>query len=221
MAFCTSCGANLEPTTRFCTKCGTANPSVAAMPATGAQARPAQPGAATPAPQATSSSALKIILIVFAVIVVLGVISVVGMLIAARMFIHRTRVEQRGNHARVETPFGTVESSADAGDIAKNLGVDVYPGAKGLPGGSAVSFGNFKSATAEFETDDSPDKVVEFYKSRFPRSNVSVNDQGGQTLVFMGSKGMTTIVIEPRSDKTHIQIAQVSGVNSSGQPEPK
>jgi hypothetical protein len=28
-------------------------------------------------------------------------------------------------------------------------------------------------------------------------------------------------VIEPRSDKTHIQIAQVGGVNSGGQSEPK
>jgi len=220
MAFCTSCGATLEPASRFCTKCGAANPSVTATPAAGVQARPAQPGAPT-AQSASSSNALKIILIVFAVIVVMGVVSVVGMLFAARMFIHRAHVETRGNHARVITPFGTVESSADAGDVAKNLGVDVYPGAKGLPGGSAVSFGNFKSATADFETDDSPDKVVEFYKSRFPRSNVSVNDQGGQTLVFMGSKGMTTIVIEPRSDKTHIQIAQVGGVNSGGQSEPK
>src|SRR5689334_10029278 len=106
MAFCTSCGATLEPTSRFCTKCGAANPSVSATPAAGVQARPAQTGVPT-AQTAGSSSALKIILIVFAVIVVLGVVSVVGMLIAARMFIHRARVETRGNHARVVTPFGT------------------------------------------------------------------------------------------------------------------
>jgi len=217
MAFCTSCGTTLDPAARFCTKCG-ATVAGASAPAPAAAQRIAT-GTTAATPQ--GGGALKIILIVFGVIVVLGVLSVAGVLIAARMFIHHTRVSTSGEHSRVETPFGTVETSGDAMDVAKSLGVDVYPGAKGLPGGSAVSFGNFKTASAEFETTDSPEQVQDFYKARFPRSNVNVSDEGGRTMVFMGTKGMTTIVIEPRGGKTHIQISQVNGVNTGGQSEPK
>ena len=99
---------------------------------------------------------------------------------------------------KVDSPFGTVESTQDPNQAARNVGVDVYPGATLRKNGSAnVAFGNIHSATAEFETDDPVASVAAFYGSKFPAANVTTS--GERTTILAGEKGnMTTIVIEPQ-----------------------
>src|SRR5271157_4959623 len=136
MAFCNACGTNIVPGTRFCTKCGAAIltsslPPVAPPPAVGSvpPAPPVPPVAAAPAP-ASGGGALKVILIVVGVIVVVGILGIASVGYFAWHVAHRTRVRHEGDNVKVETPFGTVQTTKDPQEAARNLGVDIYPGAK-------------------------------------------------------------------------------------------
>lgn len=200
MAFCNACGANLNAGSQFCNKCGAASPVTATVPV-----------AAAPAPvQAQNSSALKIILIVVAAIVVLGIAGMGTMAFLVRRAVH-TRVESNGDHTRVETPFGTVESNNDSDEAARNIGVDVYPGAKVLKGGASASFGSMHTVTTNLESDDAPAKVAEFYRAQFPKASYVASDQDHYTIVSSNKGSMITITIEPEDGKTKIQIASITG----------
>jgi len=226
MAFCTSCGATLEGASKFCTKCGAAQTGAgSSAPATGGLAATAvKPAPVTPATTASPSGggALKVILIVVAIII--GVIVLGGAVIGFGVWriASRSHVEAGKNGARIETPFGTVESNTDTSAALRKLGIDVYPGARPLPGGAAVSMGSMSTVTAQFETPDSPDLVESFYKARFPRSNINVSDQNQRTMVFVTpEKGMMNIVIEPQGNMTHITISNVAGAKGvSTEPQP-
>jgi hypothetical protein len=226
MAFCTSCGATLEGASKFCTKCGAVVTGAASgTPASGglaaAAVKPAPVAPATTAPP-SGGGALKAILIVVAIII--GIIVLGGAVIGFGVWriASRSHVEAGKNGARIETPFGTVESNADTSAALRKLGIDVYPGARPLPGGAAVSMGSMSTVTAQFETPDSPDLVEAFYKARFPRSNINVNDENQRTMVFVTpGKGMMNIVIEPRGSMTHITISNVAGVKGMPtEPQP-
>lgn len=217
MAFCTSCGATLEGSGKFCTKCGAAVAGAAAaspVAGGGLVAAAAKPAAAAPAPTAPPSEggALKVILLVVAIII--GVIVLGGAVIGFGVWrlASRSHVEAGKNGARVETPFGTVESNTDPTSALRKMGIDVYPGARPLPGSAFVNFGGMSTVTAQFETPDSADLVEAFYKARFPRSNINVSDQNQRTIVFATNKGMMNIVIEPSGNMTRFTISNVGGV---------
>ncbi|PYX74505.1 MAG: hypothetical protein DMG72_09815 [Acidobacteria bacterium] len=201
MAFCNSCGATLDPSARFCPKCGASVPSVAGTPAS--------PAAATPA---RSSTGLKIILIIVAIVVGLGILGMVASAFFAWQIARSTHVSSSGDKVRVETPFGTVETAKNADEAARNLGIDVYPGAKALKSNAAtVTVGGMKTVGAEFETSDPPEKVVEFYKEKFPHATMSITDDKHYALVSTDKKGMVTINVEPQEGRTRIHIAYISG----------
>src|SRR5690348_1512036 len=137
MAFCTSCGATLEGASKFCTKCGAIVAGAAgATPASGgmaaAAAKPAAAAVPATAAPASGGGALKVILIVVAIII--GVIVLGGAVIGFGVWriASRSHVEAGKNGARIETPFGTVESNTDTSAALRKLGIDVYPGARPL-----------------------------------------------------------------------------------------
>jgi zinc ribbon protein len=209
MAFCNSCGASLTPGTKFCNKCGAAVAAGASAPGVTSTTPP-------PAPVPTGgSSALKVILIVVAVIVcvgilVLGAIGIIGYHIAKR-----SHVSQNGDHVKVETPFGSVETSKDPDQAAKDLGIDLYPGAEvQRNGASSASFGGIRTVTALFETHDSADQVCSFYKSRFPGAMVTTSDQNRCTIVSNNQKNMVTINIQGGGNTTKLQITNVTKKSS-------
>jgi len=162
-----------------------------------------------------NSSALKIILIVVAVIVVLGVLGIGTLAFIVRRIAHRSHIENRDGNVRVETPFGTVQSTNNPDEASRNLGVDLYPGAHVLRGNTAT-IGGMRTVEAEFESDDSAEKVMAFYSSRFPNANVTNKDQNRYTIVSTDKKNLITISIEPEDGKTRIKIASVSGKNVTG-----
>jgi len=213
MAFCNSCGASLPAGAAFCEKCGSAvSPGNVAATST------------TPAPLTTpsgavpqKSGALKTILIVGGVLVALVILGIATTIIVGVKIASRTHVRQEGDKVKVETPFGTVESNQDPEEIAKNLGVDVYPGARPLRNNSAaVAIGGMRTVTAQFETDDSVSKVADFYKKKLPNANVSEGRSDHYTLVQSDSNGALTITIAPAGSSTHINIANVrKGVSST------
>jgi hypothetical protein len=209
LAFCNSCGATLDPSTKFCAKCG-----AAVVP--GAMAT----GAAVPHPVPPQGrSGLKTLLIVVAVLIGLGIVGVAAATFVGLNIARRTHVQTNGQNVRVETPFGTVESSKDPGTAARNLGVEIYPKAQPVGNNAAaVSMGKMKTVNAEFEVSDSADKVFEFYKAKFPRATVTSADGGHYTIVASGDGAVVTINIDSDGDHCRFQITNVSGGSTDKHP---
>jgi hypothetical protein len=199
MAFC-----------KFCNKCGAAvasGPSAAGVTSTAPPPAPAPTG---------GSSALKIILIVVAVIVGIGILGVATVGIIGYRIARTSHVTQEGDHVRVQTPFGSVETSKDPEQAAKDLGIEVYPGAEVQKNGaSSASFGGIHTVTAMFESGDAVDKICSFYKTKFPGAMVTTSDQNRCTIVSNDQKNMITINIEARGDTTKLQITNVSKKSSN------
>jgi hypothetical protein len=203
MAFCNSCGATLNPGTKFCNKCGAAASAVPTAPSPTSMAPP-------PAPTG-GSSALKVILIVVAVIVGIGILVIATIGIIGYRIASRSHVSQNGDHVKVETPFGSVETSKDPDQAAKDLGVDIYPGAEvQRNGASSASFGGIHTSTAVFQSNDPPDKICSFYKSRFPGAMVTSSEQNHCNIVSNNQRNMITINIAANGDTTKLQITNVS-----------
>jgi hypothetical protein len=212
MAFCNSCGATLDPTTKFCNKCGAPNVAQVAAPS----GIPAAANSAPPLGSGQSSGALKIILIVAAVIVAVGVLGMATLGIITWRIAKSSHVRQEGDHVKVETPFGTVESTKDPEAAVRNLGVELYPGAQVMKSGAAsANFGGVRTASANFETSDSLDKVASFYKAKFPNAMVTTADENHCTIVSNQSKNLITINIQATGDRTQIQIANISHKSDS------
>lgn len=227
MAFCNSCGASIAAGTRFCNKCGAAvlasSPAQASVPTTAEGAPPVAPGTvpvatsypAAGAPPPASGGALKAILIVVGVIVLVGVLAVTSLAFFAWRVARHTRVRQEGNNVSVETPFGSVHSTNDPDAAARDLGVDLYPGARALKeGATSASFGSVHTATLNFETSDSAEKVCSFYKPKFPNAMVMTSEVNQCTIVSNDRKNMITIAVKAENDKTRIVITNVSKAGS-------
>ena len=207
MAFCNSCGATLASGAKFCNKCGTTQPLTASSSAV---------PVATAAP-AKSGNALKIILIVVAVIVGLGILGVGAASFVAYRIAKHSRIHNENGNVRVETPFGTVQSTTDPDEAARNLGIDLYPGAEVVKGTSSnMNMGNMHTASAEFESSDPVSSVAEFYKSKLPGANVISATGDHYSIISTDKKNMLTITITPKGGKTRIQIARVSGKMAGG-----
>jgi zinc-ribbon domain len=205
MAFCNSCGATLAEGTRFCSKCGKAIAGVSVPPA--APAPPTTPST-TPA---GGGHALKTVLIVIGAVVLIGVVGMVSLALVGLHIARRTHVQQNGDSVKVETPFGTMESSKDPEQAAKDLGVDIYPGATVQKDGSSVAtFGGVHTVAASFESSDSLDKVCSFYRSKYPGANVSTSDQNHCTIVSNIVPNMVTINVESAGDGSKFQIVAVT-----------
>jgi flagellar basal body-associated protein FliL len=205
MAFCNSCGAPLTAGTKFCNKCG------AAVAGSVASASPTAPAPVTPAPTRGGSSALKIVLIVIVVILVLGIIGVTAVSIIGYRIAKGTRVRQNGDNVNVVTPFGSVQTTKDPDQAAKNLGIDLYPGAEvQKDGASSATFGSIHTVAANFQSSDSVDKVCNFYKERFPAAMVTSSDENHCSIVSNDSKNMVTINVEPSGSGSRFNITNVS-----------
>lgn len=219
MAFCNSCGTSITQGTRFCSKCGA--PILASGFSTGSPATPTQPtpsaasgtNPSSPPPAAPqNNSALKIVLVVVGVVIVIGALGM-GVLTMVGLHIARnSRVRHEGDHVKVETPFGTVESSKDPDQVAKNLGIDIYPGAQVQKDGAAsASFGNLRTVNATFQSSDSVDKVRSFYKSKIPNATVSTSDEHHCTIVSNATPpNVFTINVEPNGGGSKFQISSVT-----------
>jgi hypothetical protein len=205
MAFCNSCGATLSPGTKFCNKCGavaSGGPSALAVP--------------PPTSPTGGSSALKIILIVVAVIVGIGILCIATVGIVGYRIAKSAHVRQEGDHVKVETPFGNVETSKDPEQAAKDLGIDIYPGAEVQKNGaSSATFGAIHTVTANFESSDPVDKVCAFYKTKFPNAMATTSDQNRCTIVSNEQKNIVTVNVEPSGDGSKFQITNVSKKSTS------
>jgi hypothetical protein len=210
MAFCNSCGATLSPGMKFCNKCGA--PQADAVAAPGAMPPPPMTVMApAPPPTTGGSSALKIILIVIAAIVGVGILGMVTCGVVLHRAIKSAHVSQNGNNVKVETPFGNMETSSDPEQTAKDLGVEIYPGAQVQKTGTAsVTFGSLHTVTANFESPDPVEKICDFYKQKFPGATVSSSDQTHCSIIASDQKTSTTITVQPNGDGSRLQIVAMT-----------
>jgi hypothetical protein len=219
MAFCNSCGASIAPGTRFCSKCGkailTSSPTSVASPTAVGSAPPA---ASTPQP-ASGGGALKAILIIVGVVVLVGILGLASLAFITWRIARRTHVRHEGDQVKVETPFGTVQSTKDPQEAARDLGVDIYPGADvSKQGAVSMTFGGVHTASLTFESTDSLDKVCSFYKTKFPNAMVMSNDANQCTIVSNDKKNMITVNAKAEGDKTKIVITKVTHNSDSANP---
>jgi flagellar basal body-associated protein FliL len=166
-------------------------------------------------PPSSGGGALKAILIIVGVIVLIGILGVASLVFFGLHVARHARVRQNGNNVKVETPFGSVETTKDPQEAAKNLGVEVYPGAQVMTeGATSASFGSVRTATVNFETADSPDKVCGFYKPKFPNAMVVTSQTDQCNIVSNDDKNTVTVNVKIEGEKTRIIITHVS--KSSG-----
>jgi zinc-ribbon domain len=223
MAFCNSCGASIAPGTSFCNKCGAAIVgSAPAVALSGVGSAPPSPSTAPGVPPASGSGALKTILIVVGVVVFVGILGFASLsFLAWRSFAHRTRVHQDGGNVKVETPFGTVQTTKDPQEAARNLGVDLYPGAQvSQEGAASATFGGIHTVALNLDTSDSVDQVCSFYKPKFPNAMVTSTNANQCTIVSNDQKNdqknMITINAKTENGKTRIAITNVSRSGGAG-----
>lgn len=202
MAFCNSCGAPLNEGTKFCNKCGAA---------VSAPAVSAQPIAPAPPPSKGGSSALKVILVIVGVIVLIGILGMVTCGIVIHRAMKSARYSQKGDNVKVETPFGNMETSTDPDKTAKELGVEIYPGAQVQKAGTAsVTFGSLHTVTANFESSDSVDKICDFYRQKFPSAQVASSDQTHCSIVSGDKGNSTTVTVQSSGDGSRFSIVTMA-----------
>lgn len=215
--FCTKCGTTLNPDTRFCTSCGAPVDGQPVATAGPVYAGPTQPGAPMYAPasvpQSSSSSALKIILIIVAVCVGLGIIGAGVFAFTVWRVAHSIHVSSSGPDGKVtvDTGNGSITASDGQNFSASDLGVEIYPGAQNGHGSLKMDLPTGSMITGVFVTSDSKDKVVAFYKDKLG-SQASTFDSGSSAVMSV-NKGehesvMVTVSANSGQDdgKTRISI---------------
>jgi hypothetical protein len=213
MAFCNSCGASLDAGTKFCNKCGAAQSAATTTPAPAAVAPPSDPLA----PPAKKSNTLKIVLIIIAVVVGLGIIGVTAVGYMAYRFAKSSHLEEKNGKVKIQSPFGNMETTTDPDEAAKNIGVDLYPGAQMSRNGSAtVTIGGMHTTSAVMETSDEPAKVAEFYREKLPNIKYSTAQGDHYSMASGDRDDMISINIQGQGDgKTMIQISRVTKAAST------
>jgi len=224
--FCTSCGSPLEETSKFCMRCGTpvgapsgpaeapggpasAPPPVA--PAAGAVAAGAPPAAKAGSP------VLKIVLVVVGIFVLIGVAG----LVTCGYFVYKAKQKFGGMVEPARTTSserGTPEVHLEKGgagseaEAAATVDVPPYPDSTATEGGGQFSFGGKAGISSqEYETSDSVEQVLAFYKEKFG-SKIHIQESEGKAIFTLATKGAlntVTITRDADAEKTKITIARI------------
>lgn len=206
MAFCTTCGTQIDERAAFCMKCGKP---------TGLNPVPTSIQPMSPPP---SRSASKAVLLVVGGLFILAILAIVGSLIIGMRIAKHTKVEESESHTTVTTPFGTVQTSKDPEEIARNLGVEVYPGSTPDSDGASVNFAGFNIASAKFRSDDKPDRILAHYRKLYPQANYK-SSNGGEELVVRNTRGLISIKVQPSAEGSRFEIANIGGASETNTQE--
>jgi hypothetical protein len=215
--FCSKCGAELSPDTRFCQACGA--PTGFAVPPVGAV--PAGQVALAPAPAVTapSSGTLKVVLIIVGAIVCLGMLTAFAVMFGLWRISKSVHVDRAGGMT-ITTPAGKFSSGrASAAHLSESeVGAPIYPGAVAEEGGFKLGGDSGTMATYVFKTSDSVQQVLAFYRDKFgPKTSVVETPQGGiVTAAKNDNEGvMVTVGRDENDDKTSITITHATSTKDA------
>jgi hypothetical protein len=145
-------------------------------------------------PQKSGGSALKIILIIVAIFVGFGILSVAGF----SYFVYRAsrivHVNHNGSAVELTTPGGTF-SAGDTPVSASDLGVDLYPGANQQKGALKINTPKGTMITAVYETSDSTDKVIAYYKDKLGSGATVMQSDKGAVLTLADDAKKTNVMV--------------------------
>ena len=216
-SFCSKCGAELSPETRFCQGCG-APTGFTAVPAAAVHAGQV---ALAPAPAVTapSSGTVKVVLIIIGVIVGLGMLTAVAVMFGLWRISRSVHVDRAGGMT-ITTPAGKFSSgrTSTAHLSESEVGAPIYPGAVAEEGGFKLGGDSGTMATYVFKTSDSVQQVLAFYRDKFgPKTSVVETPQGGiVTAAKNDNEGvMVTVGRDDNEDKTSITITHATSTKDT------
>ncbi len=207
MGYCTGCGKPLNEAAKFCTNCGIRVPeapvAVAPVPESVASAAPATAVAAAPAPEPAAVTALPqegqshgssaFVVIICAILIIL-----IGAGIAATIYLHNQRKPKEEAQQAASQTVSTDDS------FIRALNLQNYPGATPV----AIAVLNGDTVIAGFVTKDRPDQVMQFYKVRFPVSDVTVDTAGSHLAANLANGQRIRIDAEPQGASTQVKIVR-------------
>jgi len=218
--FCSKCGAELSPDSRFCVGCGapTGFAAPAAVPAGVAPAGQVPVGPAPPV-TAPSSGTVKVVLIIVGVLVGLGLLCAFAVMFGLWRISRSVHVDQTGG-VTITTPGGKFSTGHTSGAHLSEteVGAPIYPGAVAEEGGFKLGADSGSMATYVFKTSDSVPQVLAFYRDKLgPKSTVVETPQGGiVTAAKNDNEGiMVTVGHDDSENKTSISITHATSTKDS------
>jgi hypothetical protein len=153
---------------------------------------------------------------------ILAALAVVGVFMAGMYFAENIHVEKthgaHGETVKVDTPIGSMRVQAHQKLDPKLIGVPVYPGAvrEDENGGGASFEFDFDSShkefavmAAEYSTNDSVDKVKEFYHRELPHWIISKAWHGNIQMEYTEDGYKRIVAIHDQDGRTRIGLASV------------
>ena len=180
------------------------------------------PPAGYPAPAAApvrsgGGSAVKIILIVLAAIIGLGILGAGAVGFMVWRVAHAIHTHAKNGDFTINTPNGSMTAGTASNFTAEELGAEIYPGAQAVQGGMRMNLPTGSIVSGAFETSDSKDQVLTFYKSKFG-SDASVFDGGNSAMISLkkGEHETVMVTISAASDgKTKVSIVHTKNKGQS------
>lgn len=214
-SFCSKCGVEVSPDSRFCQGCGAPSglPAAAALPAVVA------PAGQLPAVAGPSSGTLKVVLIIVGALVGLGLLSAVAVMFGLWRVSRSVHVDRSGG-VTISTPAGRISTGhTSAAHLSETeVGAPIYPGAIAEEGGFKLGADSGSMATYVFKTSDSVAQVLAFYRDKLgPKTSVVETPQGGiVTAAKNDNEGiMVTVGHDDSEDKTSISITHATSTKDS------
>jgi len=158
---------------------------------------------------------------VLAAFLILAALAVVGVFIAAVYVADNIHVEKtrnaKGETVQVDTPIGSLRVQEDKKLDPKTIGVPVYPNAVRNDHNHAASVDfsfdsghkEFTVVAADYTTNDSIDKVKEFYHHELPHWMITQGFNGSVHMEFTEDGYKRIIAISEKHGQTHIALASV------------
>jgi hypothetical protein len=189
------------------------------MPAMSTSPQPPRPAVA-PQPPGKGGHYLAIALLLLALIVVLGV---AGVLVGVRVLTHAVHVHvdepQSGRkNVSIKTPLGSLEVDQKVNE--SKLGLPIYPGATAVKqddtGTVNLDIANearIRVWAAKYETADSLDKVIAFYRQQLGSDATRVKDKTdeGQTVFeIKHDKQTKEVALKRQGNMTVIELVHTS-----------
>jgi hypothetical protein len=166
---------------------------------------PLPPGAAQAAPGGGGGgTVVKIILIVVAIIV--AIFLLIGAVVGYGIWRVAHAVHEASHGGTVTIPGssgGSFSINSNKTYSAAELGIDIYPGATSARGSMKMTLPTGSMVTGVFETADSKDQVIAFYKAKLG-ADASVSESDDSAVMTL-----------KRSDKEQVMVTVSSRANES------